>query len=578
VKLFFCMSLVLCCAANLKAQSGEASAVIADRAVPVRMRDGVVLYADIYRPARAGRYPVLLERTPYDKGNDKEIDLDDAGPRHGFVVIVEDVRGRYTSGGDWYPFRHESEDGYDTVEWAATLPYSDGRVGMFGSSYVGATQMLAAITHPPHLAGICPMFTPSNYQNGWVYVGGAFQQWFNETWTSILARDTIDRYLKHAMHPDLDDRVLPLTQYPLFHLDSPLQPAQMTAQFAPYFLDWLAHPNFDEYWKPWAIDNDYSDIRVPALTVAAWHDIFLGGSLANYAGVQQKGGTEAARQGQQLLVTIGGHAGSGRKIGDVDYGAAAAEFDEADVTLAWYDFLFYGKKNRFAGENPVRLFVMGLNQWRDEPAWPLARARTTPFFLRSAGHANTAEGDGQLLTQVPATEKPDTYRYDPNDPVPTTGGPLCCDGHQPAGAKDQRAVEKLHQVLVYSTPAFTANTEVTGPVSVELYASSTAVGTDFTAKLVDVSADGFARNLTEGILRTTGPLTPGRVYKFTIDLWATSNVFLAGHKLRVEVTSSNFPHFDRNLNGGKPGAFIIANNTIYHDADHPSALIVPVVP
>jgi putative CocE/NonD family hydrolase len=578
------LSLLGCLQPGIEAQE---NALLVERAVPVRMRDGVVLFADIYRPAKPGRYPVLLERTPYDKGNDKEIDLDEEGPRRGYVVIVQDVRGRYTSEGEWYPFRHESQDGVDTVEWAATLPYSDGRVGMFGSSYVGATQMLAAIAHPQHLAGICPMFTPSNYHNGWVYQGGAFEQWFDQTWTTILARDTVDRYLKNATHPEKDAAILPLTSYPLFDVSSTFAPGQPASQFAPYYLDWLAHPGYDDYWRPWSIEDQYQAIRVPALTVAAWYDIFLGGSLRNYLGLQQN--QETAKQGQQLLVTIGGHAGSGRKIGNVDFGPAAAEFDEADVTLAWYDFLFQGKKNRFSTGKPVRFFVMGKNEWRDEAEWPLTRAKVTKFYLHSAGKANSADGDGQLSSISPTAEPADNYQYDPSTPAPTTGGPLCCDGHHPGGAHDQREVEKLHQVLVYSTPPFTTDTEVTGPVSVELFASSSAVDTDFTAKLVDVDASGFARNLTEGIVRARyrdsqtipAALTPGQVYQFDLDLWATSNVFLAGHKLRLEISSSNYPRFDRNLNLGESSGiatrYVTAANTIFHDAAHPSALIVPVL-
>jgi uncharacterized protein len=567
----------------------QGNAVLVERGVPVRMRDGVVLFADIYRPTNPGRFPVLLERTPYDKDKDNEIDLGRAAAEQGYVVIVQDVRGRYSSGGEWYPFRHESQDGFDTVEWAATLPYSDGRVGMFGSSYVGATQMLAAIAHPPHLAGICPMFTPSNYHDGWVYQGGAFEQWFNETWTSILARDTIDRYLKNATDAMEGARTLPLANYQLFHLSGPLEPARLTSQFAPYFLDWLSHPNFDQYWLPWSIEDHYPEIRVPALTVAAWYDIFLGGSLKNYLGVKQDGGSDFARQNQHLLITIGGHAGSGRKIGEVDFGPAAAEFDEAQVTLEWYDFLFKGRKNRFATGSPVRIFIMGKNTWRDEQEWPPKQAKSTKFYLHSTGRAHSVDGDGFLSTSAPEAEAADDYQYDPENPVPTAGGPLCCDAHQPAGAHDQRAVEKLHNVLVYTTKAFSADTEVTGPVTVELYATSSAVDTDFTAKLVDVDPGGFARNLTEGIVRARyrdsqanpEPLVPGRVYRFNIDLWATSNVFLAGHKLRLEISSSNFPRFDRNLNLGEPSGsakdYITAKNSILHDAAHPSAVILPVL-
>jgi putative CocE/NonD family hydrolase len=578
--------LSVCCV--LRAWAQERSVTV-ERGVSVRMRDGVVLFADIYRPSIPGRFPVLLERTPYDKDKDNEIDLGHDAAERGYVVIVQDVRGRYSSGGEWYPFRHESEDGYDTVEWAAALPYSDGRVGMFGSSYVGATQMLAAIANPPHLAGICPMFTPSNYHDGWIYQGGAFEQWFNQTWTSILARDTVDRYLKSVTNAMQDARTLPLTNYQLFNLGSALEPGRLTAQFAPYYLDWLSHPDFDDYWRPWSIEDHYPEIRVPALTVAAWYDIFLGGSLKNYLGVKKEGGSDTARQNQRLLITIGGHAGSGRKIGDVDFGPAAAEFDEAAVTLEWYDFLFKEKKNRFVTGKPVRIFVMGNNTWRDEQEWPLTRAKTTKFYLHSASGANSVSGDGSLSTTAPGAEPQDHYQYDPQDPVPTAGGPLCCDAHQPAGAHDQRAIEKLQDVLVYSTQPFSADTEVTGPVTVELYAASSAVDTDFTAKLVDVDSSGFARNLTEGIVRARyhdsqvkpENLVPGKVYRFHIDLWATSNVFLAGHTLRLEISSSNFPRFDRNLNLGQPSGSakdsVTAKNSILHDSAHPSALILPVL-
>jgi putative CocE/NonD family hydrolase len=209
-----------CCLLGAWAQE---KSVTVERGVSVRMRDGVVLFADIYRPSIPGRFPVLLERTPYDKDKDNEIDLGHDAAQLGYVVIVQDVRGRYSSGGEWYPFRHESQDGFDTVEWAAALPYSDGRVGMFGSSYVGATQMLAAIAHPPHLAGICPMFTPSNYHDGWIYQGGAFEQWFNQTWTSILARDTVDRYLKSVWAARSSRRVSPRSLLLIISTGSPIR-------------------------------------------------------------------------------------------------------------------------------------------------------------------------------------------------------------------------------------------------------------------------------------------------------------------------------------------------------------------
>jgi uncharacterized protein len=559
-----------------------------ERSVPVTMRDGVVLYADIYRPQSPGKFPVLLERTPYNK--DSSVNFAIRAAAHGYVVIVQDVRGRYKSAGEWYPFKHESEDGYDTVEWAAALPYSDGKVGMFGGSYVGATQMLAAIAHPPHLAGICPVVTASNYHDNWTYQGGALAQWFDESWTTGLAQDTVNRYLATVSNAVEGSRTLPLANYPLFNVKGNLEENGLTAKFAPYFLDWLAHPSFDDYWRQWSIQDHYADIQVPALTVAAWYDLFQGGSLRNYIGIRAQGGSEAARKGQQLLIIIGGHAGLGRKVGDVDFGPTA-EFKEDDTTLNWYDFLFKGIKNDFAKATPVKIFVMGTNTWRDEEAWPLARAVTTRYFLHSSGRANSSSGNG-MLSQTPSTTEPtDQYVYDPEDPVPTIGGPLCCDAvHLAAGPRDQRPVELRPDVLIYSAAPFATDTEVTGPVSVELYAKSSALDTDFTAKLVDVWPNGFAQNLTEGIVRARyrdsqsepSLLIPGNIYKFNIDIWSTSNVFLAGHTLRLEISSSNFPRFNRNLNNGKSNNGgeqpQKATNIILHDAKHPSALLLPVVP
>jgi uncharacterized protein len=569
-------------------ESRQTYEVVVERGVAAAMRDGVTLRADIYRPRTDGKFPVLLQRTPYDKNNSFAFGMKAAAK--GYVVVIQDVRGRYTSDGEWYPFKHESDDGYDTVEWAALLPSADGRVGMFGGSYVGATQMLTAISHPPHLAGICPIVTASNYHNGWTYQGGAFEQWFNESWTSALAQDTMNRIVKADTNAMIGAEVLPLTKYPLFNLNFSLSQDDLKHVAAPYFLDWLAHPDYDDYWKRWSIEENYPSIQVPALTVAAWYDIFQGGSLRNYEGMLSKAGNAAARNNQKLLVVIGGHAGMGRKIGDLDFGPAAEDVDENDVILLWYDYLFHGVKNRFATGKPVRLFVMGTNAWRDEDAWPLARARETKYLLESHGKAEGPSAAGLLSTSVAPGEVSDSYVYDPMKPAPTTGGPLCCDGnHLAAGPRDQRPVEARDDVLSYSTPQLMQDTEVTGPVTLELYASSSAVDTDFTAKLVDVWPNGYAQNLTEGIVRgayrdsevKAQAMEPGRVYAFHIDLWSTSNVFLKGHRIRLEVSSSNFPRFDRNLNTGKSAAddqtSVKATNTIYHDAKYPSALILPMV-
>jgi putative CocE/NonD family hydrolase len=595
-KKFVCLTALA--AASVIAAAQTPSDIVIEHNVPMKTRDGVTLNADIYRPAGEGPFYVLLVRTPYNK--DGFATFGPKGVKHGFMVVAQDVRGRYESEGEWYPFKHETDDGYDAVEWAAALPHSNGKVGMFSGSYVGATQMLAAIGHPPHLAGICPIVTASNYHENWTYQGGAFEQWFNESWTSSLAQNTAFRQhdtrdLAPANNALIGDSVLPLRDYPLFNLGNPKDDADLTAQFAPYFLDWLAHPTYDDYWRKWSIEENYPNIQVPALTIAAWYDIFLQGSVRNYIGMRDHAGNAAARANQRLVVAIGGHSGWGRKVGDVDFGSDAP-FDENEMVLEWYDYLFLGKQNQFAdAAHPVKVFTMGKNEWRSLSAWPPPEAKPTRYLLHASGKANGPSGIGLLYTDRGTTfrsENPDHFTYDPANPVPTVGGPLCCDAkHLPPGPRDQEEVEARPDVLIYSTSWLEKDVEVTGPVMLELYASSTAVDTDFTAKLVDVSPDGFARNVTEGILRARyrdsntklSPIVPGKIYKLTIDMSATSNVFLKGHKIRLEISSSNFPRFDRNLNTGKSAAesadFVKATQIIYHDYPaHPSALILPIMP
>jgi putative CocE/NonD family hydrolase len=380
-------------------------------------------------------------------------------------------------------------------------------------------------------------------------------------------------------------KVLPLISYPV------LEPPSAEG-LAPYFQDWLAHPNFDEYWKQLSIEDHYAQIQVPVYGMGAWYDIFLGGTLKNYVRLKTEAGTDAARHGQRLVVSVGGHAGgsSSGKVGAVEFGSKLpADGDEA--MLRWYDWLLKGEANGVEKEKPVKIFVMGKNEWREEDDWPLARAKNTKYYLHSSGAANGTAGSGALSTVAPAEERPDQYVYDPGDAAPTIGGPLCC-GALPTGIgpEDQRPAEARGDVLVYTTPAFVKDTEVTGPVSLDLYASSSAVDTDFTGMLVDVWPNGFAQNLTSGILRLRYRnsqekpelANPGETYHITVDLWATSNVFLAGHKLRLEVSSSNFPRFDRNLNTGEEQSratrMVKATNVIYHDKAHPSAVIVPIVP
>jgi uncharacterized protein len=580
----------------LVALADEPYRVIYEHDVAVRLRDGVTLRADIYRPDSADAFPVLLERTPYDKRESVDFGLKAAA--RGYVAIIEDVRGRYASEGEWYPFRNESADGYDTIEWAAALPYANGKVGMVGGSYVGATQLLAAITHPPHLAGICPDITGSNYHENWTYRGGAFELWFGESWTAGLVQDTYHRRVKKLPAPVEGVANLPLVDYPVLGNGPVAGSKVLTSTIAPYFLDWLAHPDYDDYWRPLSIEARYADITVPALHLAAWYDIFLDGSLRNYVGIKAGGGSEAARRGQQLLVYVGGHAGSSElsKVGAVDFGPRAP-FDIEEVILSWYDGLLKGKASDEQHGKPVSIFVMGVNEWRDEESWPLARARSTRYHLHSRHNAGGTPNDagsagagGVLSMSAPWAEEPDRYQYNPQQAVPTIGGPLCC-GPLPTGIgpQDQRPNEARSDVLVYTTKAFTTATEFTGPVSLDLYVSSSAPDTDFTGMLIDVWPNGVAQNLTDGIQRLryresserAVAAVPGEIYRLRINLSATSNVFLPGHRLRLEISSSNFPRFDRNLNTGdlqsRATRMEIASNVIYHDRQHPSALILPLV-
>jgi len=574
-----------------RVRAQQTYAVITQNGVAMKTRDAVTLFSDIYRPKADGKFPVILMRTPYDKSVGWAASPGYQIAAHGYVFIIQDVRGRYTSEGEWYTFRHESEDGYDAVEWAAALPYSNGKVGMTGGSYVGATQMLAAIAHPPHLAGICPVVTASNYHDNWTYQGGALEQWFDQNWATQLATNTLWRLIAKDTNALLGAPVLPLTQYPAFNYAALPAGAEATAQLAPYYLDWLAHPSYDAYWKQWSIEEHFADIRVPALHIGGWYDIFLNGTLRNYMGIKAHGGTDEARKGQRLLIQIGGHAGFGRRIGDVDFGDEAVKFPSTEVLLNWYDYLFKDVQNEFAADKPVRVFVMGANTYHQQSDWPPPEAKAARYFLHSGGSGNSLRGDGSLSLTTPKKESADKFTYDPANPVSTVGGSLCCDAvHYEPGPRDQRTTENRNDVLVYSTKPLTEDMEVTGPVTLELWASSSAVDTDFTAKLVDVSPSGFAMDLTDGILRMRYRdsqqkpelINPDQVYKVTVDLWATSNVFLKGHVVRLEVSSSNFPRFDRNLNTGADQAtsrnFVSATNTILHDSEHPSALLLPVMP
>jgi len=564
------------------ASAEQQQRVIIEYNVRTRMRDGVSLVADIYRPAKPGKFPVLLVRTPYDRKGEARMAYDLAA--HDYLVVLQDTRGRYDSEGEFYPFRNESQDGYDSVEWAAGIAFSNGEVGMFGGSYVGATQMLAAIAKPPHLVAIFPYLTASEYYEGWTYQSGALMQWFSSSWSSILAVDILRRQAEAGIQAKQWVEQLPVDEYSL------LNPPTLS-QLAPYYRDWVKHERDDEYWKGWKISDHYNELNIKSLHAGGWHDLFLKGTLANYIGMHQRAVTQAAREGQRLIVGPWGHAPTSPegKIGDIVFGKNAV-LNQTETARAWFDYVLKGVQNQYATSPPVRIFVMGENVWRDENEFPLARTHYTKYFFHSSRGANSVEGDGLLDTIKPGSERPETYDYDPHHPVPTIGGRLCCGQSLPPGPFDQSPNERRPDVLVFSTAPLEKDTEVTGSITVELYAASSARDTDFTALLVDVDRSGYARFLTDGIVRaryrntTYQPeaIVPGQIYKYTIDLWATSNVFKAGHKIRIYISSSNFPRFNRNLNTGEPifgsTQMVRAKQTIYHDAQHPSAITLPIIP
>jgi putative CocE/NonD family hydrolase len=556
--------------------------VAIQQGVRVNMRDGVALAADVYRPVSDEKFPVLLQRTPYNRAGGTQMANELAA--HGYVVVIQDTRGRYESGGEFYPFRNESADGYDTVEWAAKLEGSNGKVGMFGGSYVGATQMLAAMSVPPHLVAIFPYVTASEYYDGWTYQNGAWMQWFSSSWTSGLAVDTLRRQAESTQAPKDWVNALPLGNYAVL-----TPPA--SSSLAPYFHDWLTHERDDSYWQPWRVSDYYSRMTVMGLHAGGWHDLFLKGSIKNYTGLQQQAATAEARANQRLIIGPWAHAPTSAegKVGDVTFGKEAV-LPYTATALTWFDYSLKGIKNEYASRARVRLFIMGDNVWRDEQEFPLARTRYTNYYLHSTKGANSVTGDGGLSVTAPAAETKDQFDYDPQNPVHTIGGRLCCGQAIPPGPADQRPNESRPDVLVFSTPPLAEDTEVTGFITLELYASTSAVDTDFTALLVDVDQSGYARFLTDGIVRAryrestkqAAQVTPGEIYKYTIDLWATGNVFKAGHRIRLYISSSNFPRFNRNLNTGEDiigsSRSLRAHQTIYHDRAHPSALILPVIP
>ncbi len=565
-------------------------AVTVERDVDATMRDGTVLRADVYRPADVAPegVPVLLARTPYDKRVNVST-FGNAHPgwyaSHGYMVVIQDTRGRCSSEGDFYPFAHEMDDGYDTVEWAAALPGSDGGVGMFGFSYVGATQLLAAVTRPPSLRSIVPGFTASQYYDGWTYNGGALATAFVCYWANLLALDTAvragDRAAVDALNASLGAAEgwywwVPMSEFP------PLQ-----GGYAGYFYDWVEHCTYDDYWKQWSIDTDYSRIEVPALHIGGWWDVFLSGTVKNFTGLSAGAGSDEARRGQKLLVGPWTHMPWSPVSRGSNEGPSTNEID--DWHLRWFDQTLKGLDTGVL-DSAVTVYTLD-GDWSDLDGWPPSDTVAEDWYIHSQGRANSKFGDGTLERVAPDAEPPDVFVYDPGVPIPSMGGHSCCfDSITPMGPADQHAAEVSRMILVYTSEPLAEDIELLGDVSVTLHAASTAPDTDFTARLCVVDPDGRSVNLQEGILRAryrhslsdAEPLVPGEVYELRIDLGPVGAHVPAGSRLRLTVSSSDFPQWDRNLNtGATPGtdtALVAtpATQTILHDADHPTRVTLPV--
>ncbi len=556
--------------------------VTVERDVPCRARDGVTLYADVYRPAEGGPYPVLLMREPYDK-NTAQTGSGYNHPswwaRQGWVVVVQDCRGRFRSEGEFYPFVNEARDGYDAVEWAARLPGADGRVAMYGFSYPGATQLLAATERPPSLVAICPGLTASQYYEGWTYNGGAFALAFAANWAAGLALYTAITARDGAGITRLEPALSGSDWF--WHL--PLaEPPTLTRADAPYYFDWLEHAAYDGYWRETAIDEDYARIQVPGLHVGGWYDVFLTGTVANFTGLERLAGR------QKLLVGPWQH-GPWTPLLGAGPDAAAPAVNEWQ--LRFLDEIVKGRRTGVF-DAPATVYVLG-DGWRDLDGWPPSGSRAVEWYLHSGGRANSCQGDGVLSPEPPADEPPDVFVYDPLAPVQSAGGHSCCDDSvTPMGPRSQRGVERWGDTLVYTSSPLADDLDLVGDVRVTLHAASTAVDTDFTARLCLVDPGGESVNLKEGIVRArfrkslSEPelLTPGRVEEYRISLGPIGARVPAGHRLRLDVTSSDFPQWDGNLNTGGPlgkegpERAVVATQTVLHSRSHPSRLTLPVVP
>ncbi|PSL42577.1 hypothetical protein B0H94_11451 [Salsuginibacillus halophilus] len=567
------------------------SEIIVDRDVACELRDGTTLYANVYRPAR-GQYPVLLSRLPYNKNlpafSHRYVDpfrLVEAG----FVVVIQDVRGRFASEGTFEPLAQELADGYDAVMWASRLSYGDGQVGMFGLSYYAFTQLFALMERPPALKAIFPAMTGSLEADSF-WRNGVFELVAAETWLlDSVAPDVLARRLEREEYAEAE-KVLTkdLEEIEAWHHVRPVcdwPPVMKHEALQPLFQNFLAQRFREPIANHPEHMNGTYDFNIPAYHLAGWYDNFLGPTLRNYERLQ------ASNPHQKLMIGPWGHGQFQPEQGERFFGLHAGgdaidgQGDLTDQHIHWFRCFLY---NESPGEEPpVKLFVMGDNVWREENEWPLARTVYTPLYLHSSGQAGFSSEDGVLSWEAPGVEPADGYVYDPDNPVPTLGGGTLFFAGRNAGPRDQRPLQTRPDVLTYKTIPLSTPLEITGWVTMQLWAKTSGVDTDFTAKFIDVGPDGTAYNLTDGIVRVSTAMPDAddvsrELLELEIDLWATSYVFQAGHALQIEVSSSSFPRFEPNLNTGstmlESSTAAPVEQTIYHDTHRPTHLILPVIP
>ena len=556
-------------------------AVTLERDVPCPMDDGVALYADVYRPADGELHPVLLTSTPYDKTAAQSVDAythPSWYARHGYVVVCQDCRGRYRSEGTFYPFQSEADDLSRTIAWAAKLPGADGRVTTYGFSYAGLNQLLAGQRQPQGLEGICPALTAGRPYDEWFYRQGAFSLAFAASWSTYLAVDVAARRADDDALGGLAAAfgglpglywVLPLNTFPAF-----------ASNDAPFYFDWLAHPTNDDYWRPFEVD--FGAIEVPGLHVAGWWDVFLRGSLRAYRALAAQG-----KAPQKLVVGPWQHM-PWRPLGGAPEDVGSNVVD--DWQLRFLDHVLKGQETGIF-DSPATVFVMN-EDWRDLDGWPPSAARAVDWYLHSDGRAQSSYGDGTLSIEQPQDEPPDLFVYMPGRPTLSAGGHSCClESVAPMGPADQAAAEGSRMVLVYTSAPLDRDLVLVGDVTATLHAASSAANTDFTVRLCVVDAAGGSTNVQEGIVRAShreslerpAPIVPGEVYEYRIELGPVGIRIIAGHRLRVDISSSDFPQWDRNLNTrGRfamegPSAVRTATQTVLHDRAHPSRITLPVV-